>query len=430
MRRYKSFLSSDLFIPKVIQKLAFGYTLPSLYGLMIPLIFVGIQFGKLQFLHAEETLFASDWETWTSAQIEEDFSEFSQGISIEMIDQTAARGYPYLIRYRVVDGKIYQSPRYHMVAGRLGMAAVRALDRMLKKFPVPDVDFMFYEADPPPFQNQRWFDVPGPILIGAKSNLDTNAILYHDNGSMCYIEDIHLAPYNLYPIYPPFMDAWDYDWPTISRSLLNDEFTPWEKRSNALFWRGRITDGQRAIRGIGMSSREFLVALSKSHSDLINANVYQYRDPTDHWSLADHLVYKYQIAVDGMSACFPGYIWRLFSNSLVFKQNSGVRLWFEGNLKPWVHYVPVDIDLTDLMDKIQWAMTHDAEAKSIAANARRYVLENAMPDHCLKYFYKVLVKYASLQRFKVKKPSREEMVLVSEPLTRDERRQRRRLLGK
>ena len=29
--------------------------------------------------------------------------------------------------------------------------------------------------------------------------------------------------------------------------------------------------------------------------------------------------------------------------------------------KPWVHYLPVKMDLSDLKEKIEWARTHDEE---------------------------------------------------------------------
>lgn len=30
-------------------------------------------------------------------------------------------------------------------------------------------------------------------------------------------------------------------------------------------------------------------------------------------------------------------------------------------VRPWVHYVPLKMDLSDLAEKLEWARTHDAE---------------------------------------------------------------------
>ena len=72
---------------------------------------------------------------------------------------------------------------------------------------------------------------------------------------------------------------------------------------------------------------------------------------------------------------------------------------FYNELSPWKHYVPVKSDLSDLPEKILWAKTHDEEAKLIADNAREFALTHIMPEHILLYCYKVLIKYASLQKF-------------------------------
>eukprot|EP00966_Prymnesium_polylepis_P099128 2295838-Prymnesium_polylepis.1 len=39
---------------------------------------------------------------------------------------------------------------------------------------------------------------------------------------------------------------------------------------------------------------------------------------------------------------------------------------------PWVHYVPVKEDLSDLLDKVRWVQAHREEAQQIADNALTY----------------------------------------------------------
>ena len=114
------------------------------------------------------------------------------------------------------------------------------------------------------------------------------------------------------------------------------------------------------------------------------------------------LSYKYHINLEGVTCVYPGYQWRLLSGSLVFKQESEEVQWFYYFLKPWVHYVPVREDLSDLIENIQWAKAHDLEAKAIGENARHFALNNLMPEHFLLYCYKALVFYASLQSFSPK----------------------------
>ena len=42
--------------------------------------------------------------------------------------------------------------------------------------------------------------------------------------------------------------------------------------------------------------------------------------------------------------------WQLASDAVVFKVDSayGLQMWYHERLKPWVHYIPVKADLSDL----------------------------------------------------------------------------------
>jgi len=64
------------------------------------------------------------------------------------------------------------------------------------------------------------------------------------------------------------------------------------------------------------------------------------------------------INMDGTVAAyrFPNL---LAGNSVVFKQESIYYEFFYGQLEPFVHYVPVERDLSDLVEKINWAQEND-----------------------------------------------------------------------
>lgn len=51
----------------------------------------------------------------------------------------------------------------------------------------------------------------------------------------------------------------------------------------------------------------------------------------------------------------------LAGNSVVFKHDSIYYEHFYKQLQPWVHYIPFKADLSDLLEKIQWAKDHDEE---------------------------------------------------------------------
>lgn len=49
------------------------------------------------------------------------------------------------------------------------------------------------------------------------------------------------------------------------------------------------------------------------------------------------------------------------SGSVIFKQLSEYYEHFYHDLKPWVHYIPLNKDISDIEEKLQWAIDHDEE---------------------------------------------------------------------
>ena len=45
----------------------------------------------------------------------------------------------------------------------------------------------------------------------------------------------------------------------------------------------------------------------------------------------------------------------------------------EDILQPWVHYIPLNQDLSDVEEKMQWVMDHDDEARRIAEKGSLWV---------------------------------------------------------
>lgn len=94
--------------------------------------------------------------------------------------------------------------------------------------------------------------------------------------------------------------------------------------------------------------------------------------------------YKYQINVDGTVAAYR-FPYLLAGGGLVLKQDSPYYEHFYPQLKPWEHYVPVKRDLSDLKERVLWALEHDDEAYRIAHNARKFANENLLPQHIVCY---------------------------------------------
>ena len=92
--------------------------------------------------------------------------------------------------------------------------------------------------------------------------------------------------------------------------------------------------------------------------------------------IKDQIQYKMILDIDGWSATWSAMVWKMYSGSVLLKVNSKWKQWFHHRLEPWVHYVPVANDFSDLNDKIEWCLHNETECIRITENAKRFVVEH------------------------------------------------------
>ena len=91
-------------------------------------------------------------------------------------------------------------------------------------------------------------------------------------------------------------------------------------------------------------------------------------------TIADFGRCKYQLSNEGNDVA-TGLKWQLYTDSVVVMPAPTMETWaLEGALEPFVHYVPVKRDWSDLEARLTWAEAHPAAAANISANARAHVL--------------------------------------------------------
>jgi hypothetical protein len=122
--------------------------------------------------------------------------------------------------------------------------------------------------------------------------------------------------------------------------------------------------------------------IDSKYLETINRNTY----PTvAQMTLQDQAnTYKYLLNLEGHVAAYR-LSYELSSGSLVLLAESKWKMWYSRFLKPFVHYVPVKHDLSDLIDKIEWCRTHDAECQEIIANAIAFYDKYLGVDGILDY---------------------------------------------
>ena len=63
-------------------------------------------------------------------------------------------------------------------------------------------------------------------------------------------------------------------------------------------------------------------------------------------------------------------------------------------MKPWVHYIPLEEDLSDVREKIQWARDNDEKVQEIVKNASELVAKWVNPELMYCYYAKAFSAYA------------------------------------
>ncbi|KAJ7079970.1 glycosyl transferase family 90-domain-containing protein [Mycena belliarum] len=188
---------------------------------------------------------------------------------------------------------------------------------------------------------------------------------------------------------------------------------PWDAKKPALYWRGQATGGW--IRG--SNYRKFarfrlldIARMRPALFDVVISALYEWfcQEECDADAIkAEYNItgaatpreagygYKYVLDVDGNA--FSGrYLGLLRSGSLVFKSTVFTE-YFDDWLRPFEHYIPVRPDLSDLVERIEWAKAHDGEARRIQAagmDVATRVLTDAQND-C--YWAAVLLEWGRLQ---------------------------------
>jgi hypothetical protein len=93
---------------------------------------------------------------------------------------------------------------------------------------------------------------------------------------------------------------------------------------------------------------------------------------------------KFVVDIDGNSNAWSGLFLALYGGSCVLKVGSceGYRQWYYDSLQPWRNYVPIQKDLSDFPEKVDWVRRNDRKAEQIAKRgqelAERITLENAI----------------------------------------------------
>lgn len=166
--------------------------------------------------------------------------------------------------------------------------------------------------------------------------------------------------------------------------------TSWEDKKSTLIWRGGVTNlnSKPSVKTPIDSPRTHVVSKYYNHntSDVdiafsegsTKSIPLKYRSVEmkvrgTHTTVIDQLKFKYILSLEGNDVA-TGLKWQLASNSVVFmSQPKAVSFLMEDKLVPFVHYVPLNEDYSNIMEMLEWARLNDEKCKWIAEQSTMYM---------------------------------------------------------
>lgn len=116
--------------------------------------------------------------------------------------------------------------------------------------------------------------------------------------------------------------------------------------------------------------------------------------------LVDHCKYKYLFNFRGVAASFR-FKHLFLCGSLVFHVGNEWLEFFYPQLKPWVHYIPVKTDLSNVQELLQFVKANDDIAQEIAERGSQFILNHLQMDDITCYWENLLTEYSKFLSYNV-----------------------------
>lgn len=104
--------------------------------------------------------------------------------------------------------------------------------------------------------------------------------------------------------------------------------------------------------------------------------------------------FRYVIYAEGNCGWADRLKLLLTTGMLIFLQETPCSEWYFGLMKPFVHYIPVKNDWSNLKEMIEWAIENDQKSQQIVSNSMklgRYLMDYSV---WMDYLYELLFEYS------------------------------------
>lgn len=113
-------------------------------------------------------------------------------------------------------------------------------------------------------------------------------------------------------------------------------------------------------------------------------------------SISEQLKHKFIMCIQGHDVA-TNLKWVMSSNSMAVMPKPSIESWFmEGKLKPDFHYIEVDNDYSNLIEKVEWFISRPSYCKEIVNNAHKWVdrfrdirIERIIMERVIERYFKL-----------------------------------------
>lgn len=170
---------------------------------------------------------------------------------------------------------------------------------------------------------------------------------------------------------------------------------PWNSKLDSLIWRGGCSGvgGNQSLRVrfveklYGYPGAEN-VKLSYWWSENKNINPLFFADRIPYTDMLKHKIF---FIVDG-NVIASNHMWGFACNAVPFLISNGI-CWFSNLLIPYIHYIPINYNLDNLIEQIEWVKNNDTKAEQIASNAYQFSVTYFSSIYQHSYIKNELSKY-------------------------------------
>ncbi|KAL3045793.1 protein O-glucosyltransferase 1 [Trematomus bernacchii] len=315
--------------------------------------------------------------------LQDDLQPFKGFISEDVMAATVQRGVG--THYQIIGHKLYRERNCMFPARCSGVEhfILEVIDRL------PDLEMVVNVRDYP--QVPSWVKPTLPVFSFSKT-ADYQDIMYP---AWTFWEG---GP-AVWPIYPTGLGRWDLMRDDLKKSAAQ---WPWNQKESRGFFRGSRTSAER----------DPLILLSREAPELVDAEYTKNqawkserdtlgRPPAKEIPLVDHCKYKYLFNFRGVAASFR-FKHLFLCGALVFHVGDEWQEFFYPQLRPWVHYIPVQQDLSDVRELLQFVKENDDIAQEIASRGKEFILEHLRMKDVSCYWETLLTDFSSLLTYKPK----------------------------